>query len=226
MTRETWQAHGNAYVITDEPEWTPARVRAEVGDADGIVQVTARGDDWADVVIWNPDGSSAEMSGNATRIAAAWVGADVVRIRVGERTVASKRTLEGLIEQELDGVEVFARETIAGLEVIPVSVGNPHAVVIGDPDDLPVFGPLLETDARFPNRTNVQVARIDAPGRVTARVWERGVGETTASGTSAIAVAAATHGDGEVIVSFPGGDLAVRLEGSRAWLTGPAERVR
>ena len=226
MTRETWQAHGNAYVVTDEPEWTPARVRAEVGETDGIVQVTARGEDWADVVIWNPDGSSAEMSGNATRIAAAWVGADVVRIRVGERTVVSRRTLEGLIEQELDGVEVFPRETIAGLEVIPVSVGNPHAVVIGDPDDLPVVGPLLETDARFPNRTNVQVARIDAPGRVTVRVWERGVGETTASGTSAIAVAAATYGEGEVIVSFPGGDLAVRLEGSRAWLTGPAERVR
>jgi diaminopimelate epimerase len=226
VTSETWQAHGNAYVVTDDPGWTPARVRAEVGDADGIVEVTARGDDWADVVIWNPDGSTAEMSGNATRIAAAWVGADLVRIRVGEREVASRRTLEGLIEQELDGVEVFARQTIAGLEVIPVSVGNPHAVVIGDPDDLPVVGPLLETDARFPNRTNVQVARIDAPGRVTARVWERGVGETTASGTSAIAVAAATHGDGEVIVSFPGGDLRVRLEGSRAWLTGPAERVR
>jgi diaminopimelate epimerase len=51
------------------------------------------------------------------------------------------------------------------------------------------------------------------------------VGETSASGTSAIAVAAATHGDGEVVVSFPGGDLVVRLDGSRAWLTGPAERV-
>jgi diaminopimelate epimerase len=51
------------------------------------------------------------------------------------------------------------------------------------------------------------------------------VGETSASGTSAIAIAAATHGEGEVIVSFPGGDLTVRLEGSRAWLTGPAERI-
>jgi diaminopimelate epimerase len=51
------------------------------------------------------------------------------------------------------------------------------------------------------------------------------VGETSASGTSAVAVAAATHGDGEVVVSFPGGDLHVRLEGGRAWLTGSAERV-
>ena len=54
----------------------------------------------------------------------------------------------------------------------------------------------------------MQVARIDAPGEVTARVWERGVGETTASGSSAVAVAAATHGEGDVLVHFPGGDLA------------------
>jgi diaminopimelate epimerase len=222
---ERWHAHGNVYLVSDEPGLTAERVSAEVGDADGIVEVIARGEDWADIVIWNPDGSTAEMSGNATRIAAAWVGADAVRIRVGEREVDSRRTPGGEIEQEIDGVEVFERETIAGLVVIPVSIGNPHAVVIGDPDDLPEIGPLLETHERFPNRTNVQVARIDAPGRVTARVWERGVGETRASGTSAIAVAAATHGQGEVVVSFPGGDLAVRLEGSRAWLTGPAERL-
>jgi diaminopimelate epimerase len=69
----------------------------------------------------------------------------------------------------------------------------------------------------------VQVARVERRGEVTARVWERGVGETTASGTSAVAVAAATHGEGEVLVHFPGGDLRVRLADGRAWLTGPAE---
>jgi diaminopimelate epimerase len=69
------------------------------------------------------------------------------------------------------------------------------------------------------------VARIEGPGRVTARVWERGVGETASSGTSAVAVAAATHGEGTVVVSFPGGELTVRLEGGRATLIGPAERV-
>ncbi|MGZ4389763.1 MAG: diaminopimelate epimerase, partial [Gaiellaceae bacterium] len=127
--------------------------------------------------------------------------------------------------QDLGAVEVYERERVAGLEVTPVSVGNPHAVVEGDPDDLPLVGPLLETHPRFPNRTNVQVARVDGPGEVTARVWERGVGETQASGTSAVAVAAATHGEGEVVVHFPGGDLTVRLEGGRAFLTGPARRV-
>jgi diaminopimelate epimerase len=71
----------------------------------------------------------------------------------------------------------------------------------------------------------VQVARIDGPGEVTARVWERGVGETASSGTSAVAVAAATHGKGTVVVRFPGGDLTVRLEDGRATLIGPVERV-
>jgi diaminopimelate epimerase len=98
-------------------------------------------------------------------------------------------------------------------------------VVVGDPEDLPLIGPLLETHPRFPERTNVQVARIDDPGRVTARVWERGVGETLSSGTSAVAVAAATHGDGDVVVSFPGGDLRVAIEQGRARLTGPVVRV-
>ena len=97
--------------------------------------------------------------------------------------------------------------------------------MIGDPDTIVDIGPLLETHARFPDRTNVQVARIDAPGQVTARVWERGVGETASSGTSAVAVAAATHGEGEVVVRFPGGDLRVRLANGRAWLYGSAERV-
>ena len=69
------------------------------------------------------------------------------------------------------------------------------------------------------------MARVDGPGEVTARVWERGVGETASSGTSAVAVAAATHGDGAVVVHFPGGDLTVRLEDGHATLIGPAERV-
>ena len=85
------------------------------------------------------------------------------------------------------------------------------------------LGPLLETHPRFPDRTNVQVARVDGPGEVTARVWERGVGETTASGTSAVAVAAATHGEGEVLVHFPGGDLRVASQDGHATLIGPAE---
>src|SRR5205085_7355670 len=129
----------------------------------------------AEIVIWNPDGSTAEMSGNGTRIAAKWLaertGAREVRIRVGPRMVAARLLADGRVEQDMGEVEVGKPERVAGVEVIPVSVGNPHAVVVGDPDELPQVGPLLETHSRFPNRTNVQVVRVDAPGEVTARVW-------------------------------------------------------
>jgi len=233
MRFSRWRAAGNDYLLADRAELgeplTPERVRAEVGDADGILEVVSADGPEAEIVIWNQDGSTAEMSGNGTRIAAAWLaersGTDEVRIRVGPREVRARMLVGGEVDQELGEVEVLARERIAGLDVTVVSVGNPHAVVVGDPEDLPLIGPLLETHPRFPERTNVQVARIDDPGRVTARVWERGVGETLSSGTSAVAVAAATHGDGDVVVSFPGGDLRVAIEQGRARLTGPVVRV-
>ncbi len=188
--------------------------------------LSVEGDDLT-IGIVNPDGSHAEMSGNGTRIAAAWlmsrIGSAEARVHIGRRTVVVRRTEDGLYESELGRVEIGPPELVDGVQLIPVSVGNPHAVVIGDPSQIGELGPRLETHPRFPERTNVQVARVERPGEVTARVWERGVGETAASGTSAVAVAAATHGDGEVLVHFPGGDLRVRLADGQARLTGPAE---
>jgi diaminopimelate epimerase len=218
---ERWSALGNVYLIGVEAPGDP-------GDADGIVEVVDHGEDWADVRIWNPDGSQAEMSGNGTRIAARWLsartGRELVTIRVGPREMRARIMSQSLVEQDLGEVEVSDPEVVDGVTITRVSVGNPHAVVRGDPDDLPRIGPLLETHEAFPNRTNVQVARLDGPNEVTARVWERGVGETTSSGTSAVAVAAALGLDSATI-HFPGGDLAVRFEGGRAFLTGPAARV-
>jgi diaminopimelate epimerase len=221
---ERWSALGNVYLVAEErPD-----VRSAVGDADGIVEVVDRGDDWAEVRIWNPDGSLAEMSGNGTRIAARWLSARTGRerltIRVGSRRTEARIMPRDLVEQDLGEVEVSAPEEIAGLWVTRVSVGNPHAVVEGHPDELPQIGPRLETHEAFPQRTNVQVARRDGPHEATARVWERGVGETPSSGTSAVAVAAALGLDPATIY-FPGGELAVRFEGRRAFLTGPAGRV-
>jgi diaminopimelate epimerase len=225
MSFSSWHAHGNVYLVTEPCGLTPERVRQLAGDADGILEVAEDGE----VTIWNPDGSRAEMSGNGTRIAARWLaartGQSLVRLRVGRREVVA-RILDGdEVEQDLGEVRVAPPETVAGVELVVVDVGNPHAVVLGDPEDVSRLGPLLETHPRFPNRTNVQVARVDGPGEVTARVWERGVGETSASGTSAIAVAAATHGEGDVVVHFPGGDLHVRLERGRAYLRGSAAPV-
>lgn len=224
MQFSRWQAQGNVYLLGEEP-LTAAAVRDEVGDADGILEVKGRGRDWVEVAIWNPDGSRAEMSGNGTRIAARWLaaqtGADIVTVRVGEREVVARMLAPPFVEQRLP-YSVGEPAAAAGVRFTPVDVGNPHAVVEADPAELPSIGPALETDPHFPNRTNVQVARrIDAK-TIEARVWERGVGETESSGTSAIAVAAAM-GASDVKIRFPGGDLHVRLDGEFAYLTGTAE---
>jgi diaminopimelate epimerase len=221
MTSSRWQAHGNVYLVAESDDYV-----MEPG-LDGVMRVLGINGDVIRVAIVNPDGSRAQMSGNGTRIVAAWLmertGSDRVTVYVGPRTVEVRRVGERLYESDMGAVNVGAPESVAGIELVPVDVGNPHAVVFADLDRLPEIGPLLETHPRFPNRTNVQVVRRDGPNEVTARVWERGVGETTASGSSAVAVAAAAAGEGEVLVHFPGGDLRVTIRDGRATLVGPAE---
>jgi diaminopimelate epimerase len=227
MRSSRWDANGNVYLVTEEP-LTAELVRAEVADTDGILEVAASGRDWVEIAIWNPDGSRAEMSGNGTRIAARWLaertGVDRVTVRVGPREVRARLLDDGLVEQDLGEVVVSEPEVVDGIAFVAVDVGNPHAVVEGDPGGLPRLGPLLEVHERFPQRTNVQVARAIDDRTIEARVWERGAGETASSGTSAVAVAAA-FGRPSARIRFPGGDLDVRFEGARAFLTGPAERV-
>jgi diaminopimelate epimerase len=231
MRSSTWRALGNTYVVveTDGGALDAERASLLAGGADGVLEVLSTASGRVEIAIWNPDGSRAELSGNGTRIAAAWLAAETgeaeIDVIVGDRVVHTRLLEDGFLEQDLGGVTVGPEETVDGVSFVPVSVGNPHAVVLGDPARIVDLGPLLETHARFPERTNVQVARIEAPGEVTARVWERGVGETLSSGTSAVAVAAATHGEGDVLVRFPGGDLRVRLEDGRATLYGTAERI-
>jgi diaminopimelate epimerase len=231
MRSSTWRALGNTYRVVD-PEGAPidaSRARELAVGTDGVVEVLSERGTTLEIAIWNPDGSRAELSGNGTRIAAAWlaerIGAREIEVVTAGRAVRTRFLDDGDVEQDLGEVTVGDAETIEGVAFVPVSIGNPHAVVVGDPDDILRIGPLLETHARFPDRTNVQVVRVDGPGEVTARVWERGVGETLSSGTSAVAVAAATHGSGPVLVHFPGGDLRVRLESGRATLVGPVERL-
>jgi diaminopimelate epimerase len=230
MRSSKWSAHGNIYLLVEDERLTPERARelSAQHQTDGVLEVVSVEGVEAEIVIWNPDGSRAELSGNGTRIAASWLadrsGAGEVRIRVGQRVTHARISGE-LVEQELGPVEVGPAERLEGIEFVPVSVGNPHAVVEGDPAEIERIGPLLERHVRFPDGTNVQVARVDGPGRVTARVWERGVGETSSSGTSAVAVAAATQGEGETSVTFPGGTLRVTISGGKASLTGPAERL-
>src|SRR2546430_9886557 len=202
MRFSKWHGLGNDYLLVEraalDVPLTPERVKRicdyhfGVG-SDGILEVVSANGAEAEIAIWNPDGSTAELSGNGTRIAARWLaertGATTVRIRVGLRVVSARMTEGAEVEQDLGEVEVYEPERIAGLEVTSVSVGNPHAVVRGDPADLLLIGPLLETHPRFPGRTNVHVARLERPGVVTARAGARGPAETASPGTSAGGVA-------------------------------------
>jgi diaminopimelate epimerase len=249
MQFSKWHGLGNDYLLVERAELafplTPERVQRlcdyhfGVG-SDGIVEVTSANGDRAEVVIWNPDGSTAELSGNGTRIAARWLarrsGAHIVRISVGPRTVVASMEEGKQVAMEMGPVEVGEAETIdvAGerVELVPVSVGNPHAVIRRPPlrEELLRLGPLVERHERFPARTNVQLVQVDGPAELTVGVWERGAGETLSSGTSAVAVAGAAvrHGwcESPVTVHLAGGDLVVSLdEDLNATLTGPAEEI-
>ena len=139
------------------------------------------------------------------------------------------------VELDVGAVEVGETETISvgseQVELTPVSVGNPHAVIRREPEraELLRLGPLVESHQRFPERTNVQLVRVDNPNELTVGVWERGAGETLSSGTSAVAASAAAVANGwcesPVTVHLAGGDLLVELAGGEARLTGPAEEI-
>jgi len=245
MRFSKWHALGNAYLVVEDDDLTPERARelcdpeAGIG-SDGVLEVVAVDGTHAEVRVWNPDGSTAELSGNGARIAARWLaeraGAQEVFLRVGTRDV-SARLLDGeQVRLEVGPVEVGELETLEVgaelVEVTPVSVGNPHAVVRAEPERelLLRLGPELETHERFPDRTNVQLVRVDGANELTVRVWERGVGETQASGTSAVAAAAAAvanrWAESPLTVHMPGGDLLVELDAeNRASLTGPVAYV-
>lgn len=210
--------------------------------------------------IYNPDGSEAEKSGNGLRIfskflydhgyvstpvftvdtpgGVAAIELHLVDGRVDQMTVDVGRATFMSTEIPVAGPprEVVDEVIVAGdqeLEITAVSVGNPHCVVFV-PDlsliNLHQLGPLLETHPMFPNRTNVQFAQVLSRDRVQILIWERGAGETMASGTSASAVAAASVREGvvdrSVVVSAPGGDLRITVgEDWNVRMTGPASEV-
>ena len=248
MRFSKWHALGNSYLLVEradlgrplDSEQTRrlCDVRYGIG-SDGVLEVVSTDGARAEVVIWNPDGSVAEFSGNGSRIAAAWLaersGADDVALTISGREFgAATRGAE--IEMDVGEVEVRETETIEldeeRIELTRVSVGNPHAVVRrdGDREELLRLGPLIERNERFTHRTNVQLVRVDGLHEVSALVWERGAGETSASGSSAVAVAAAAIANGwcesPVTVHMPGGDLQVTLDSANgATLRGPAEKI-
>ena len=120
------------------------------------------------------------------------------------------------------------------LKVLPVSVGNPHAVLFGEawtPDEVEHFGAMIATSDCFPRETNVQFAQAPVGRELRIRIWERGVGTTSSSGTSACAAVAASVRSGlmpfgPAVVRMEGGDMEVDLRPD--WsirLRGPVEEV-
>jgi len=248
MRFEKWHALGNAYLLVEQPAagtLAPTRVRrlcdVDTGiGSDGLLEVTGREAGRAVVRIWNPDGSTAELSGNGTRIAAAWLlresGLPEVEIETESKLVRAVPGAPDMVRQELGLVSVGDDEVldVAGERpgIVTADVGNPHVVVLRDVlsrDDLLRLGPAIETHPRFPRRTNVQLAIPEPPDKVSVLVWERGAGETAASGSSAVAVAAVAVARGwcssPVRVAMPGGELVVTITDGQASLEGPAEQI-
>jgi diaminopimelate epimerase len=242
-----WHALGNAYLVVERAELahpldeTLARRLCDPATgigADGVLEVTGAEGNWVAVQVWNPDGSTAEVSGNGARIAARWLadraGTGNLQVRMGGRQLRAAVTGDE-VELELGPVDVGPDETldVAGEAVVvaPVDAGNPHAVVLTEPtaDALRRLGAELERHPRFPERTNVQLVRVDGPHELTVRVWERGAGETPASGSSAVAAAAVAVARAwcrsPVTVRLPGGNLTVALQHGNATLSGPAVEV-
>ncbi len=130
----------------------------------------------------------------------------------------------------------FVNQALAGfpgLRGTAVSLGNPHLVLFDSQlDQAPTLGPLIERHSAFPNRTNVEFARVE-PDHVQLLVWERGVGLTRACGTGACAVVAAGVQEGRLApdrwqeVRVPGGSLHIRASAdlSSLEMRGPVSFV-
>ena len=263
MKFEKWQALGNDYLIFEEERlpWELTATRVEwlcdqhfgVG-ADGILLLSRSEDPElvADLRIFNPDGSEAELSGNGAREAIlylrrnGWTDEDefafgtvagpirptitgelTCSVDMGRASTASKDFPSGG-EEGRGTLQAAGREW----EFQHVSIGNPQcAIVVGDELDeldLGEIGPGIEGHELFPNRTNVSFVAIEG-SRVRARIFERGVGETLSSGTGAsgAAVTAFLRGSASpLVVELEGGELQVEIsEDLAVRLDGWAEPV-
>ncbi len=266
MRFEKWQALGNDYVILEREglpwELTGPRARLVcdphfgVG-SDGILLLSRSSDPAhvAELRIFNPDGTEAELSGNGAREAIlylrrnGWTDADTFSILTAAGpvtpTIASERTCSvemgraSTTSGDFPSGPPDGRGTLAAAgrewEFQHVSIGNPQcAIAVGEGLeglDLGAIGPEIEGHELFPNRTNVSFfdSHGAGDGRLRARIFERGVGETLSSGTGAsgAAVAAFLNGvAGPFTIVLDGGELEVEVsEGLDVRLTGWAEPV-
>ncbi len=265
MDFEKWQALGNDYLILGAPglPWklTPERIRRicdphfGVG-SDGILLLDRPEDPGhvADLRIFNPDGSEAELSGNGVREAVlylhrhGWTQGDTFTIGTAsgpvtpqildERTARVAMGRASVTSPDFPGGGPDGRGTVAsgGREWAfqHVSIGNPQCAIEvpeGVEDlDLDALGPAIMESELFPNRTNVSFYVVGEDARVRARIFERGVGQTLSSGTGATGAAVAAHlghnVPSPVVVDLDGGELEVEIaDDLEIHLTGWAEQI-
>lgn len=249
---------GNDFVVLDlratNRVLPPALVRAVADRRRGVgfdqlalIYTGTRPDIAATLRFYNADGSVSATCGNATRCIAEHLMREMGRASLTLETERGALACEAM-EDGRTGVNMghpildwkdipLAREvdTLAlPLEGKPAAtgMGNPHCTFFVDDVeavDLDTFGPAMEHDPLFPERTNVQVAQVLAPDRLRVRVWERGVGITLASGSSscAVAVAAARRGltDRQVSLDLDGGTLEIAWRDDGVWMVGPTAHV-
>lgn len=263
MKFEKWQALGNDYLILEEERlpWPLTETRVEwlcdqhfgVG-ADGVLLLSHSEDAEfvAELRIFNPDGSEAELSGNGAREAIlylrrnSWTDEDEFAISTVAGPIRPTITGELTCSVDMGRASTASKDYPSGpgdgrgtleaggrsWEFQHVSIGNPQcAIVVGeelDELDLGAIGPGIEGNELFPSRTNVSFLAIDG-SRVRARIFERGVGETLSSGTgaSAAAVTAVLRGSqSPITVELEGGELTVEIgEDLSVRLDGWAEPV-
>ncbi|MFM2391496.1 MAG: hypothetical protein RLZZ437_3051 [Pseudomonadota bacterium] len=211
---------------------------AEIRDADGA--------DFA-LDFWNSDGSRAGACGNATRCVADYVmaglGREAVSLVTTRGGLQAVRQADGRVSVNMGAPQLtwdsvpLARAVdlmhlpLAG-DPVAVGMGNPHCIsFVPDAEavDLRELGPVMEHDALFPERTNVEFASVMGPDALRLRVWERGAGVTLACGSGACATAVAAHLRGltgrQVALHMDGGVLEVDWRADGVWLTGPVARV-
>lgn len=249
---------GNDYIFVDVtrfPISDPSALAKKVSDrhfgvgSDGLVLIGRS--DRADfsMRIFNSDGSEATMCGNASRCIGKYVYDKglTTKKEITLETLSGIRTIRMHVAQDNTVVLVTVdmgqfiydptiREvTSAGrrFKGYCISVGNPHFVIFTDEltqNEIDQWGPAIESDPQFPDRTNVEFARFDETGDIRMRVWERGSGITMACGTGASATAAAAHIagliNGRSNVIMDGGTLFLDITpDKRILMTGPAEFV-
>jgi diaminopimelate epimerase len=257
MRFEKWNALGNDYVIVEHKdlpwELTPARIRALCAlhsgiGSDGILLLSPPDERGfvAKLRIFNPDGSEAELSGNGAREAImylrhrGWTDQDEFSIETAAGEIRPRITGPTTCTVDMGRAKDRGPGTLTanGLELSfqDLSIGNPQcSIELPKGEDLESFdlvahgAPIESNTDLFPNRTNVSFWRRDADNEITARIYERGVGETLSSGTGASGAAVAfvlRGGDSPVTVHLDGGDLEVEVgEDLHVNLTGWAVPV-